>query len=212
MKKIILMMMGLLASTMMMKAADSKMYIDTVTIVLGHDTIVDINLDNPTAKYVGMQCDLYLPAGITMQYDEDEYEGYAVIKTKRLANNHVLAANLSEGRYIILIYSPTNAYFKGTSGALFQTVLHADESLAPGTYTGYIRNLILGYITAESDDTAEIPFVIKVVDKSTATGIKEMTASKPANETEKIYDLQGREVSNMLPGNLYIVNGKKVVK
>ena len=43
MKKIILMMMGLLASTMMMKAADSKMYIDTVTIVLGHDTIVDIN-------------------------------------------------------------------------------------------------------------------------------------------------------------------------
>ena len=58
-----------------------------------------------------------------------------------------------------------------------------------------------------ADEFEEIPFVIKVVDKSTVTGIKEMTASKPANETEKIYDLQGRRVANMIPGNLYVVNG-----
>ena len=105
-----------------------------------------------------------------------------------------------------------NASFKGTSGPLFKMVMHCDASVKPGLYTGYIRNVIFVYITENADEFAEIPFTIKVVDKSTATGIKEMTASKPASETEKIYDLQGRRVGNMIPGNLYIVNGKKVVK
>ena len=216
MKKLAVILLSLMMTFCMSSHAQtSKLYVDTVTIEQGMDTTVDVNLENDdTTHYVAFQCDLFLPDNINLVYDEEKYDGYGLLGTDRFAKSHVLNSNYFEDqkRYIVLITSMKNASFKGTSGPLFKMVMHCDASVKPGLYTGYIRNVIFVYITENADEFEEIPFVIKVVDKSTATGIKEMTASKPANETEKIYDLQGRRVANMIPGNLYIVNGKKVVK
>ena len=216
MKKLAVILLSLMMTFCMSSHAQtSKLYVDTVTIEQGMDTTVDVNLVNDdTTHYVAMQCDLFLPDNISLVYDEDKYDGYGLLRTDRFAKSHQISSNYMEDikRYRILILSQINASFKGTSGPLFKMVMHCDASVTPGLYTGYIRKVIFTYITEKEDKFEEIPFVIKVVDKFTATSIKEMTASKPASETEKIYDLQGRRVDNMIPGNLYIVNGKKVIK
>ena len=42
------------------------------------------------------------------------------------------------------------------------------------------------------------------------TGIDKVGGDHPAFG-QTIYDLYGRKVSHMIPGNLYIVNGRKVI-
>lgn len=51
---------------------------------------------------------------------------------------------------------------------------------------------------------------VTVMDQATATGIKDIQTTN--NKTGKMYNLQGMEISHPVKGQLYIQNGKKVIK
>lgn len=61
-----------------------------------------------------------------------------------------------------------------------------------------------------SDDLQTIKTYTLVINKGTETGIDAIEGG--LQKVAKIYDLSGREVKTMRQGNIYIINGKKVLK
>ena len=61
-----------------------------------------------------------------------------------------------------------------------------------------------------SDDLQTIKTYTLVINKGTETGISQIETA--TNKDSKVYDLNGREVKTMHHGNVYILNGKKVLK
>lgn len=61
-----------------------------------------------------------------------------------------------------------------------------------------------------SDDLQTIKTYTLVINKGTETGISQIETA--TNKDSKVYDLNGREVETMRHGNVYIFNGKKVLK
>ena len=61
-----------------------------------------------------------------------------------------------------------------------------------------------------SDDLQTIKTYTLVINKGTETGISQIETA--TNKESKVYDLNGREVKTMRHGNVYIFNGKKVLK
>lgn len=60
-----------------------------------------------------------------------------------------------------------------------------------------------------SDDLQTIKTYTLVINKGTETGISQIKTA--TNKKSKVYDLNGREVNTMRHGNVYIINGKKVL-
>lgn len=61
-----------------------------------------------------------------------------------------------------------------------------------------------------SDDLQTIETYTLVINKGAETGISQIKTA--TNNDSKVYDLNGREVKTMHHGNVYILNGKKVLK
>ena len=61
-----------------------------------------------------------------------------------------------------------------------------------------------------SDDLQTIKTYTLTINKGTETGISQIETA--TNKDSKVYDLNGREVKTMRHGNVYILNGKKVLK
>ena len=61
-----------------------------------------------------------------------------------------------------------------------------------------------------SDDLQTIKTYTLVINKGTETGISQIKTA--TNKDSKVYDLNGHEVKIMHHGNVYILNGKKVLK
>lgn len=61
-----------------------------------------------------------------------------------------------------------------------------------------------------SDDLQTIKTYTLVINKGAETGISQIKTA--TNNDSKVYDLNGREVKTMHHGNVYILNGKKVLK
>lgn len=61
-----------------------------------------------------------------------------------------------------------------------------------------------------SDDLQTIKTYTLVINKDTEAGISQVGTA--TNKNSKVYDLNGREVKTMRHGNVYILNGKKVLK
>ena len=55
-------------------AQDVKCFIDDVTIGQGEKKTISLNLTNGDTKFCACQFDVQFPAGITVEYDEEEEE------------------------------------------------------------------------------------------------------------------------------------------
>lgn len=97
------------------------------------------NSDEITA----MQCDVYLPDGVTLAQDGLELIG------DRASSSHSATMKLqADGAMRILITSPVAEPFGGCEGDLFVLHLNAAGDLADGSYTMTLANIVLADVDA----------------------------------------------------------------
>lgn len=131
--------------TTMVAFAENRFYIPDFSIAPGETVEVEIMLDNATV-YTALQADIYLPEGLTIEQDGDEY---LFDLTDRKARNHTVSSTLlSDGGIRILVASQTSKEISGTSGALVTFNLTAAETLT-GSVTIEMKNII----ASEPDQT-----------------------------------------------------------
>lgn len=180
-----------------------RMFAGNIQMSPGETKQLTVSLDN-TGDYCSFQFDLILPEGITVPYDEENEMYMADIVPGRFTKTHSLGSNLlKSNRFRVIVYSIANKSIKGTSGAVVNITLKADDKLAIGDYTLKLENITLAdaaeneYYPSDSESTVNV----------ITTGIKPILMD---GSSDKIYDLQGRRVNTVKKG-IYIVNGKKLI-
>lgn len=99
-----------------------RLYIENFNIVAGETLRVPVILLNDTA-YTGLQTDLYLPVGLSLDSDDDEY---IIDLTSRKGNSHTVASRLMEDGAIRIYVSSVSAQeFSGNNGAILTLSLSA---------------------------------------------------------------------------------------
>ena len=92
-----------------------RLFIENFSIEAGETLQVPVMLINNTA-YSGLQTDLYLPAGLSLDQEDDEY---IIDLTSRKDNTHTVVSNrLSNGAIRIYISSVSAKEFSGNSGGI----------------------------------------------------------------------------------------------
>lgn len=115
-----------------------RLYIDNFNIAPGETMQVPVILLNDTA-YSGFQTDLYLPDGLSL---DTEYDEYIIDLTSRRDNSHTVTANLlSNGAIRIYVSSLSARPFSGYSGAIMTLSITADNSFS-GTAIVELKNSI----------------------------------------------------------------------
>jgi len=104
---------------------------------------------NNEASITALQCDIYLPEGITIATEEGDY--LIDLVTARMGTNHVVSTNvLPNGSIRMFITSATSKPFKGNEGDLFILNLIVDKNAVGGNYSLDFRNVILSDVNAQT--------------------------------------------------------------
>lgn len=121
-----------------LRTSDDRLYIEDFTIEPGETLSVPVLLINNVA-YSGFQTDLYLPDGLNVDMEDDEY---IIDLTSRKDNSHSVACyGQSDGAIRIYVSSMSTASFSGNSGAILTISLTASNTFH-GPATISLKNTI----------------------------------------------------------------------
>ena len=124
----------------------ATMSLTNISLKPGEEVTLGIELTNPEDDITGVQCDLYLPQGISIKKDADGEFISQVTDRINTRKPHTLAwAWQSDGAMRLLNYSTTNQLYKGTSGTIIEVVLVADNNLLPGSYDINLKNIVVSH-------------------------------------------------------------------
>ena len=124
----------------------ATMSLTNISLKPGDEVTLGIELTNPEDDITGVQCDLYLPRGISIKKDADGEFISQVTNRINTRKPHTLAwAWQSDGAMRLLNYSSTNQLYKGTNGAIIEVVLVADKNLLPGNYDINLKNIVISH-------------------------------------------------------------------
>ena len=123
MKKILIIMTCVVA---IMSSARDRLYIEDFTIQKGETKRIELMLQNDTV-YSAFQTDLYLPAGLTIVLDGDEY---IIDLTDRADRNHTVSSFAqTDGAIRIFVASQSLLTFSGNSGAVAEIEVKATSNV-----------------------------------------------------------------------------------
>lgn len=115
----------LLLSCVFTVTGRDRLYIEDFNIKAGETLQIPVLLRNDTA-YSGLQTDLYLPAGLTLDMEDDEY---IIDPTSRESNSHTIVSNqLSNGAIRVYISSVSAREFTGNNGAIMTLSITANNN------------------------------------------------------------------------------------
>lgn len=123
---------------------------------------MNIALENPDAQYSAIQVDLYLPEGIEIVKQGDDY----VYTLSRVADSHSLSIGKMNGYYRLILSSAMNEEISGNTGTVIGLSLKVSSNLAVGTLNGFLKTTKMvkkdgtGQIIEESSFHIEISDVL----------------------------------------------------
>ena len=129
-------------------AGRDRLFIEDFNIQAGETLQVPVILLNDTA-YTGFQTDLYLPEGLSLDMEDDEY---IIDLTSRKTSSHTVASRLlSDGAIRIYVSSINAREFSGNNGAIMILTLTAADD-----FTGQAVIELKNSICAEAIGTRHV--------------------------------------------------------
>ena len=183
-------------------AHDNRMYITVGECSDISQVPISLHLENPSIAITAVEMYLTLPEGAVVSSSSLE---------SRSVDTHIITDGDTPRGYFVSVASETVAGFVGTSGSVC-TLMCDLSALDDGEYTigatgmfavGVTDNVITCYTTDDQDET-----VTKSDDK--VTGIENITPDNRQGTLE-IYNLQGIRLVAPQPGQINIINGKKII-
>lgn len=123
---------------------DNVVFFENAEAFVGKSLTLSLKMNN-TKEITGVQCDIYLPEGMTFAKDEDGYY-LAELSTERttVTKTNIFDAVLqSDGALRILASSTKSAAFSGNSGEVATIVINVSEDMADGDYPIVIKSIEL---------------------------------------------------------------------
>lgn len=135
-------------------APDNSMYAKKIKARAGRTILLPIYMSNDVT-IANTQCDLYLPNGMSVKFDEDE-EAYLINKGERLKTAHSISCKKqTDGAFRIMITSLSNAAIKDTdkSQPVMYVPVEVGTDIALGSYDVALKNIIIAHYDSETAST-----------------------------------------------------------
>ena len=138
---------------------------DAVTVApietkAGEDSELVISFSTAKTTLTGYQMSLYLPAGVTLQKDEDE--DYLYTLSSRHNKNHVFSVNeQADGGLLLVCYSPTKKIISAGSGELLRLPVSI-AATATGTLQAQLKTIKFSDTSSTVYQLSDVTFNISV--------------------------------------------------
>ena len=143
-------------------ADNGKLTVSSIELKAGELQQVAVNLNNDSKKYAAFQYDFTLPEGITIAKN-NKGELMINLNADRIGDHTLTVQDLGSGSYRLLCFSMTNAEFSGTSGALVNMTLKADDNVSIGTKEGVFKSPVFTEADGSQEKWADVTFNIFVM-------------------------------------------------
>ena len=108
---------------------------------------VVLNADQPVTAF---QFDLYLPEGMEMTFDEDEYENILLSIARTTERKHTLTSQQTpDGAWRVICYSDKNNTFAGNEGEVCTIRVKTSADMANGGHPITLRNITTTFVGGE---------------------------------------------------------------
>ena len=139
--------------------------VSDIELKAGNSQDVAISLINASKKYTAFQFDIVLPEGISIAKN-DKGKLMVTLNAERIDDHTLNVQDLGSNTYRFLSFSLTNAEFYGTSGALVNMTLQADEAVSVGLKEGVIVSQVFTETDGNQVNWDDTPFSISIKDES----------------------------------------------
>ncbi|MBR4533724.1 MAG: hypothetical protein IKO85_04170 [Bacteroidaceae bacterium] len=185
MKKILL-AIGLFGMTAIAIHAEDVVTAQNCTLRATGTESAIIELSTEVENYRGFQADVVLPVGITVTGIADAGRG---VETENVdVNKRFGKAESIEVEDVVMqkqtVVFAISCNFKTGDGALLSLTLAADETVTAGTYTGYLKNVLLSYSTGTTVSVSESSFTIEVYEGNVHMVLDENSTTAPEASAE----------------------------
>ena len=144
---------------------DNFLYASEATVRLGDKKTIALQLDN-TESLIAAEFRLQLPAGLTIEKDENNNLVAAIVGDRRI--NHTLTVtDEGNGLYHFLSYSNPIRAYKGNSGDFITLSIVSDGSMEEGTYTATLKGIIFSDENEQKLTFDDCSFNISVINYTT---------------------------------------------
>ena len=152
--------------------------LDTIEGYRGNQVVLPIAMENQH-QITGLQCDLYLPAGVTVAKKSN---GKMMISTTdRMEGDYTLTSEAMNGFIRIVGYSGESDAFTGNSGDILNVTLNLNGDMEGGDYTISLKDIVLSDVNNIEYHPADVETILKVnsyrlgdVDDSGAVNINDV--------------------------------------
>ena len=151
--------------------------VSSVEMNAGETKKLSISLDNTSKMYTGFQFDLELPEGVTIA-KKSNGKLNASLNEDRIDDHTLSIQDLGSNTYRFLTFSMTNAEFSGTSGAIVNLTLQADESISSGEKTATIISQVFTEAGGTQHKWDNVSFTITIA----AAVVPEITADNKSRK------------------------------
>ena len=127
-----------------LEVAADKFYIEEFAIATGQTVVMELRLENELS-YTAFQADLYLPLGLSVNPEANQY-GFALTDRR---DDHALSVSLlPDGGYRLLSYSVSLGAYQGNTGVLMTVPVSANDNIeTPASIQ--IKNVLFTQVTGE---------------------------------------------------------------
>ena len=142
---------------------DNVIYIERVEANVGQTVTLSVKMKN-TVGIQTVQFDLYLPDGVTVAKDEDDFE-LIELSTERTTVRKMDSFSFSKianGVYRVLINSNNGYTFDGNDGEIAKVTVNIPLDTEEGDYSIIIKNILLVNTSSEGYETAYVKSTLNI--------------------------------------------------
>ena len=147
--------------------------VDDVVLPPGQSVVLNIALRNATTSLTGWQCDIVLPAGLSLAL-KDSVHPAATLGERFATTGHIISSSqLGEGAFRFVAISMQGESIPGDSGTLFAVTLQAADSVAEAQgqeawpATGRVTNIEFTTQDNQQLPLSDVSFTIALADSCT---------------------------------------------
>lgn len=208
-KRLIAWALVVLATMPALAATDNTLAVADLTSSAGSKNVtLTVSLLN-TDSISDLQFDLYLPGGISISKDEDDFPLINVNTGRTTARRHRIDYREHDTYTRVLCTSSMGYKFSGNNGAVVDIEVDIDSTLAAGDYKVVLKNVVVSNANATYLTTDSITGTISIVgDKPQNTlAIEALTSGAGAKNVRLTIDLQNTDSISDMQFDLYLPGG-----
>lgn len=188
---------------------DNTVYIAPVSAMAGEVAELSVRMKN-NVEAEGFQFSLTLPEGVTVVLDGEGFPDVQLSKerTTEKGTNTFASSLTADGTLKVMGASTNGSTISAGDGEVCTVRVRISGNMAAGSYTLLLSDVAISDANAKSHDVAQVEATLTVKE---ATGIEHLIGNGKSSNS-RLFDLQGRRLTDMPQKGVYIQDGQKYVK